>query len=123
MNFFRHFWLPVTTETTLGAHQTISYHMLKTVWWYLKSVARNLVLRFGLSKKKLPNWNLKIPKVQKFRSRKVKTNQYRNNISSKIIDYKTIAGLADDFLRCPFKSAEIYKILTCETSDTKVTFF
>ena len=31
-------------------HQTISYHMRKTVWWYLKSVARKVVLRFGYSK-------------------------------------------------------------------------
>ena len=33
-------------------HQTFSYHMQKTVWFYLKSVARKVVLRFWHSKKK-----------------------------------------------------------------------
>ena len=34
--------------------KTLSYNMQETVWLYLKSVARKVVLRFWHTKKKLP---------------------------------------------------------------------
>ena len=68
-NFFRA--LPVTGQVRnypQYTHQTFSYHKQKTVWLYLKSVARKVVLRFWHSKKKLPqnfpqqvHLSLKIP--------------------------------------------------------------
>ena len=47
--------LPVTGQVSnypQYTHQTFSYHMQKTVWLYIKSVARKVVLRFWLSKRK-----------------------------------------------------------------------
>ena len=47
--------LPVTGQVSNHpqyTQQTLSYHMQKTVWLYLKSVAREVVLRFWLSKRK-----------------------------------------------------------------------
>ena len=55
LNFTSVFWaLPVTGKVSnypQYTHKAFSYHMQKTVWLYVKSVARKVVLRFWLSKK------------------------------------------------------------------------
>ena len=52
MIFSRPFRLPVKSQTTLSTRSLLSDNMQKTVWLYLKSVARKVVLRFWLSKRK-----------------------------------------------------------------------